>query len=151
MKRTARIATRAEEQTTSLARRKTLILSSIDPLGYPHSVGTRWSPFRGVGHMTTFRKSQKAKNLRCSSEISLLAESGVTYAELRGLMVRGRGEILEDTDLCASLADIQSRYFDTSDPSASEALRPQASNRVVMRIRAERVSSRDHSKLGGIH
>lgn len=141
-----------DEQAAFLAAARTLILSSIDQSGYPHSVAMWFSLIEGIVHMTTFRKSQKVKNLRRNPKVSLLAESGVRYAELRGLMIRGQAEILEDVDLCTNiLADIQSRYFGSNDPSVREVLRRQAAKRVAIRVRPERIASWDHSKLGGVY
>jgi PPOX class probable F420-dependent enzyme len=152
MNRRAQIAMTPEAQAAFLAGAKTLILSSIDPTGYPHSVAMWFSLIDGIVHMTTFRKSQKVVNLRRNPKVSLLAESGIRYEELRGLMIRGRAEILEDVDLCVDiLADIQSRYFGANDPSVREMLRRQAVKRVAIRVRPERIASWDHSKLGGIY
>lgn len=142
----------AAEQAAFLAGAKTLILSSIDSSGYPHSVAMWFSLIDGIVHMTTFRKSQKVINLRRNPKVSLLAEAGSRYEELRGLMIRGRAEILEDIDLCADiLADVQSRYFGSNDPSVRDVLRRQAAKRVAIRVRAERIASWDHSKLGGVY
>jgi len=142
----------AAEQAAFLAGAKTLILSSIDSSGYPHSVAMWFSLIDGLVHMTTFRKSQKVVNLRRNPKVSLLAEAGSRYEELRGLMIRGRAEILEDIDLCADiLADVQSRYFGSNDPSVRDVLRRQAAKRVAIRVRAERIASWDHSKLGGVY
>jgi PPOX class probable F420-dependent enzyme len=152
MNRRAQIAMTAAEQAAFLAGAKTLILSSIDSSGYPHSVAMWFSLIDGIVHMTTFRKSQKVINLRRNPKVSLLAEAGSRYEELRGLMIRGRAEILEDIDLCADiLADVQSRYFGSNDPSVRDVLRRQAAKRVAIRVRAERIASWDHSKLGGVY
>jgi PPOX class probable F420-dependent enzyme len=152
MNRRAQIAMTPEAQAAFLAGAKTLILSSIDSSGYPHSVAMWFSLIDGVVHMTTFRKAQKVVNLRRNPKVSLLAESGARYEELRGLMIRGRAEILENVDLCVDiLADIQSRYFGSNDPSLRETLRRQAAKRVAIRVRPERIASWDHSKLGGVY
>lgn len=142
----------AQEQKTFLATTKTLVLSSIDSRGYPHSVAMWFSTVDGLVHMTTFRKSQKVLNIRRNPKVSLLAESGTRYSELRGLMIRGRAELVDDLDLCATiLTDIQSRYFGAADSSVRDILRQQAAKRVAVRVHPERVTSWDHSKLGGAY
>lgn len=152
MNRRQQIAMTAQEQQAFLAAARTLVLSSIDSRGYPHSVAMWFSIIGGLVHMTTFRKSQKVLNIRRNPRVSLLAESGTKYSELRGLMIRGRAELVEDLDLCtAILADIQSRYFDATGPSVRDALRQQAAKRVAIRVHPERVTSWDHSKLGGAY
>ena len=49
-----------EAQAAFLVSTKTLILSSIDSSGYPHSVAMWFSLIDGIVHMTTFRKSQRS-------------------------------------------------------------------------------------------
>ena len=152
MNRRAQIAMTPEEQATFLAGTKTLILSSVDSSGYPHSVAMWFSLIDGIVHMTTFRKSQKILNLRRNPRVSLLAESGTHYAELRGLMIRGQADIVEDVDLCTDiLADIHSRHSGSNAASARDILRRQATKRVAIRVRPKRIASWDHSKLGGVY
>jgi len=142
----------AEEQTAFLGGSKTLILSTIDGQGYPHSIAMWFSIIDGLVHMTTFRKAQKVLNIRRNPKVSLLAESGTHYSELRGLMLRGRAELVEDAELCTQiLTDIQSRYYGSADASVRDLLRAQAAKRVAVRVRPERIASWDHSKLGGVY
>jgi PPOX class probable F420-dependent enzyme len=142
----------AEEQAAFLAESKTLTLSTIDAGGYPHSIAMWFSMIDGLVHMTTFRKAQKVLNIRRNPKVSLLAESGTHYSELRGLMIRGRAELIEDPELCTQiLTDIQSRYYGSADASVRDLLRAQAAKRVAIRVRPERIASWDHSKLGGVY
>jgi PPOX class probable F420-dependent enzyme len=152
MNRRPQIAMSAEEQQALLASTKTITLSTIDGRGYPHSVAMWFSLIDGVVHMTTFRKSQKVVNIRRNPKVSLLAESGTHYSELRGVMIRGRAELVEDAELCLRiLTDIQSRYYGPVEGSVRALLRAQAVKRVAVRVPAERVASWDHSKLGGVY
>ena len=152
MNRRREIALTAEEQTAFLAGSKTLILNTIDGQGYPHSIAMWFSIIDGLVNMTTFRKAQKVLNIRRNPKVSLLAESGTHYSELRGLMIRGRAELVEDAELCTQiLTDIQSRYYGSADASVRDLLRAQAAKRVAIRVRPERIASWDHSKLGGVY
>ena len=152
MNRRPLIAMKPEEQAAFLAGIKTVTLSSIDGQGYPHSIAMWFSVIDGLVHMTTFRKSQKVVNIRRNPKVSLLAESGVHYSELRGLMFRGHAELIEDVELCTRiLTDIQSRYYGSADGSVRELLRAQAAKRVAIRVHPERIASWDHSKLGGVY
>jgi len=152
MNRRAEIAMSVDEQKAFLASTRTLILSSIDRRGYPHSVAMWFAIFGGLVHMTTFRKAQKVLNIRRNPKVALLAEAGVRYAELRGLMIRGRAELVEDVDLCTKiLTDIQTRYFGPLTEAEREQLHRQAAKRVAIRVHPERVASWDHSKLGGTY
>lgn len=152
MNRRDQIAMTPDERTAYLANAKTLILSSIDSHGYPHSVAMWFSIIDGLVHMTTFRKAQKVVNLRRNPKVALLAESGTTYSELRGLLIRGNAEIIDDVELCTNiLVDVQGRYYGSVDPSIRPMLRKQAEKRAAIRIHPERVASWDHTKLGGAY
>ena len=152
MNRRSQITMSADEQRAFLANIKTLTFSTIDGQGYPHSVAMWFSVIDGLVHMTTFRKSQKIVNIRRNPKVSLLAESGAHYSELRGVMIRGRAELVEDAELCLQiLTDIQSRYYGPTDGSVREILRAQAAKRVAVRVHPERIASWDHTKLGGVY
>src|SRR5437773_1877977 len=91
MQRRKTIALTPEEQRRFLEESHTIILTSIDRRGYPHSVAMWYvADPDGTVVMTTFAKSQKAVNLRRDPRCGLLVESGRTYPELKGLLIRGR-------------------------------------------------------------
>ncbi|MEA2624519.1 MAG: hypothetical protein QOD06_564 [Candidatus Binatota bacterium] len=139
-----------EEADAFLEETRTLALCSIDHRGYPHAVGMWFCRIDGLVHMTTFRKAQKVVNLRRDPKSALLAESGDRYGELRGLLLRGRTEVVDDLELCLDvLQRIHQRMEGGERPGLDDALRSQASKRVVLRFRPERASSWDHRKLGG--
>ncbi len=152
MNRRSEIEMTPEEQRAYLEGAKTLILSTIDGRGYPHAVAMWFSVVDRLVHMTTFRKSQKVVNVRRNPKASLLAESGTQYAELKGLMIRCRTEVVDDVDLCLDiLTDINTRYTGQHHPSFRDLVRPQAQKRVALRFHPEHISSWDHSKLGGAY
>ena len=93
MNRRAQIALTPEEQRQYLEESHTIILVSNDRRGYPHPVAMWFlAEPDGAVAMTTFRKSQKALNLRRDPRCSLLLESGRTYPELKGIILRGRAD-----------------------------------------------------------
>ncbi len=150
MNRRGEIAMTADEQAAFLAQSRTVILSTIDGRGYPHSVAMWFAWIDGLVHMTSFRKAQKVVNLRRNPKVSLLVESGTEYAELRGLMIRGNAEVVDDADLCIEIFHrIRIKQQGSADSPARDGLRRQAAKRVAIRIRPERVASWDHSKLRG--
>ncbi len=152
MNRRSEIEMTPEESRAYLESAKTLILSTIDGRGYPHSVAMWFSVIGGLVHMTTFRKSQKVVNVRRNPKASLLAESGTDYAELKGLMIRCRTEVVDDVELCLDiLTNINTRYTGQLHPSFRDLVRPQAQKRVALRFHPEHISSWDHSKLGGAY
>jgi PPOX class probable F420-dependent enzyme len=153
MNRRDMIAIDADERRGYVADAKTVILVSIGKDGYPHAV-PMWFVVDDDGRiaMTTYARSQKAVNLRRNPQCALLVESGEQYDELKGVLIRGRAEILDDQELCVRvLMAIQTKHYGVLSADVSEVMRAQARKRVVLRITPERVSSWDHRKLGGVY
>jgi len=154
MQRRKTIALAPEEQRRFLEVSHTIILTSLDRQGYPHSVAMWYvADPDGTVLMTTFAKSQKAVNLRRDPRCALLLESGRTYPELKGLLVRGRAALDGDVEhVLDVLARVHAKY-NAPGPADGlrEAMRGQARKRVVIRVRPERVASWDHAKLGGAY
>jgi PPOX class probable F420-dependent enzyme len=144
------IALTPEEQRSYLETSHTVILTTLDRQGYPHSVAM-WYVVEpgGAVAMTTFRKSQKVKNVERDPRCALLVESGRDYPELKGLLIRGRAVVDGDGEHVLDVLDrINQKYHGDGGPAVREALRAQASKRVILRIVPERVASWDHKKLG---
>lgn len=77
-----------------------------------------------------------------------MMETGDAYAELRGVMIRGHCEILEDHG--AVKAAFASRAEAQANPSPSQpGAVASAPKRVVLKIVPQKVISWDHRKLGG--
>jgi len=154
MQRRKAIALTPDEQRRFLEDSHTIILTSLDRHGYPHPVAM-WYVVDpdGTVVMTTFAKSQKALNLRRDPRCALLVESGRTYPELKGLLIRGRVTLEQDTEKVLDVLEKVHAKYDTPGPveGLRDAMRGQASKRVVIRVCIERVSSWDHAKLGGAY
>ncbi|HVN84606.1 MAG TPA: TIGR03618 family F420-dependent PPOX class oxidoreductase [Candidatus Binatia bacterium] len=153
MNRRNQIAMTLEEQKRFVATAETIILTSIDQHGYPHSVAM-WYAVDPDGSiiMTTYGKSQKTLNLQRNPRVALLVESGTTYDQLRGVLIRGRAEIIPDVERCVqTLVRIHQKMGGALQPGIEDAMRAQARKRVLIRVVPERVSSWDHSKLGGVY
>ena len=151
MHRRNEIALTPEERQAYLRDSHTIILSTLDRQGYPHSVAM-WYVVDpdGTVLMTTFAKSQKALNLRRDPRCSLLVESGRKYEDLKGVLVRGRATLEPDTERVLDLLErVHEKYNRGPAEGLRDAMRHQAVKRVLIRVRHERVSSWDHRKLGG--
>jgi PPOX class probable F420-dependent enzyme len=142
----------ADEQREFIEDARTIVLSTIDHRGYPHSVAMWYVVDDGRFLMTTYRKSQKTVNVRRNPKVSLLVESGVTYETLKGVLIRGPAEVIDDEDTCVSvLTRVHRKMHGAFPEGVEEALRLQARKRIVIKVTPERVSSWDHSKLGGTY
>lgn len=133
---------------------KTMTLVSNGPEGHPHPM-PMWFAVDddGTVRMTTFRKSQKVRNLERDPRVALLVEDGTEYAELRGAVLYGKAEITGDRDAIVRTLQIASGAGVPDDPEAREAaakaLAKTADKRVLLVVKPERVVSWDHRKLGG--
>lgn len=129
-----------------LAERRILTVASHAGDGTIHVV-PMWFVAEAGGTlvMWTNGRSQKAVNLRRDPRVTVSAESGEGYFELRGVSVVGRAEIVEGVDAVLEIGRrISARYaLDTPE----EFLLHQATKRVGIRVVPERVTSWDHGKL----
>jgi len=149
--RRAEIAVDDAEQRRYLAEAMTIILVSNGRDGYPHAV-PMWFTVDDDDciYMTTYGRSQKAVNLRRDPKVALLVESGLRYDQLKGVLIRGHADVLEDLELAVrTLIRIQTKHMGALDEGVEDVMRRQARKRVVLKITPERIASWDHAKLGG--
>ena len=145
------IALTEEEQKQVLDESWTLQVASNGNKGFPHLVAMWYVMIDGKIHFTTFGKSQKILNLRRDSKITCMLESGKGYAELKGLVIEGEAELVEDTAFTAKVMGlVGAKYNGIPAPTETpEAALKVASKRVVVKINPVDIYSWDHSKLGG--
>lgn len=152
MNRRELIELTAEERAQFLRDTRTIVLSTIDRRGFPHSVAMWYVMDGPCALMTTYAKSQKALNIQRNPKVALLAESGATYDTLKGVLVRGHAQLIRDEDLCVSvLTRVHAKMSGAFPEGIDEALRFQALKRVVIKVVPDRISSWDHGKLGGTY
>lgn len=134
---------------------RTVILCTIGPDGVPDPV-PMWFVMGPEGlSMRTYAASQKVVNLRRDPRVSVLAEAGDRYAELRGVQFTGTVEICDDIDLiCEVFADLMIKY-EGMDPAhraaAAAGYRDKARQMVALRLVPQRTVSWDHRKLAAAH
>ena len=151
MNRRAQIALTPEEQRRFLDESHTMILGTNGPKGHPQLTALWYvNDPDGTVWMTTFAKSQKTKNLERDPRVTLLIESGRTYSELQGLMITARVELVRDTERVLDMLERVNVKYNGLEPSPElrQALRGQASKRVLLKITPLRTASWDHAKLG---
>lgn len=138
----------ADEQAAFFRERRKAALATIDKDGFPHVVAMNYFVKDGAFYMTSYGKAQKVVNIRRNPKVALMVETGDTYAELRGVMIRGHCEILDTPD--AVKAAFASRAESQANPSPVQpGALASAPKRVVLKIVPERTISWDHRKLGG--
>jgi PPOX class probable F420-dependent enzyme len=146
------------EREKYLAEAQTIIICSIGPGGFPHPM-PMWFGLEDDGSvvMTTFTKSQKIKNVERDPRVSLLAETGTAYSELRGVVIYGKAELVRDKEQVLDiLAKVSAKSAggagNAPDPGALRgALMATVPKRTGIRIRPDKIVSWDHRKLGGVY
>jgi PPOX class probable F420-dependent enzyme len=148
MDRRRQIQLSPEEQTAFFREHRKAALATADQNGFPHLVAMNFVMKDGVFLMTSYAKAQKVLNIRRNPKVALMVETGSSYAELRGVMVRGDCEIIEGAEAVRSVfaAMAEARGVTYERPSGSLDSAPK---RVVLKIVPQKVTSWDHSKLGG--
>ena len=130
----------------------TIILVSNGRKGYPHVVPM----FYGVDddltvRFSTYGRSQKVKNIERDPRVTLLVESGSAYSELKGLMIEGEAEIVQDLDATVdTMVEAMGKTENPLPPAAElpmEIKQQMAGKRVLIRVRPKRFLSWDHGKL----
>jgi PPOX class probable F420-dependent enzyme len=147
------IALTAAEQKAYVATARTLTLCTHGPHGYPHAVAMWFvADDDGTVWMSTYRKSQKALNVRRNAKVALHIESGNTYDTLRGVLIRGDAEVVDDEEtVYRTIRRVHEKMSGAFPDGAGvdEAIRWQARKRVALKITPRRSSSWDHAKLAG--
>jgi PPOX class probable F420-dependent enzyme len=144
-----------DEQTELLTNERIVIVTSIGPRGWPHSM-PMWFVLRdGEIWVWTYAKSQKIKNLERDARATLLIETGHEYTELRGIQIEAEAELIRDTDQVFEFAkELTVRYaegIESVEGDAAEALKAQAPKRVAIHFKPVRTATWDHRKLGGTY
>lgn len=138
-----------------LRQQERLILVSNGVNGFPHPMPMNFlfdDQDRYV--VTTFRKSQKVRNIERDPRCALLVESGLDYSELKSVLAYAEAEIVDDpastAEVMGALAEKEARRGGMQ-LSAEARVQAQASapKRVIIRYKPDSYISWDHTKLGG--
>jgi PPOX class probable F420-dependent enzyme len=154
MSRRAEIELSPAEQRELIEAERIVVVSTIGPRGWPHSMPLWYVPRDGGIWIYTYAKSQKVRNLERDPRATLLVETGHEYNELRGVEIESVAEIHRDLETVFDLAtELTARYAGGAqvDEAQAEALRAQARKRVAIRFHPKRIATWDHRKLGGTH
>jgi nitroimidazol reductase NimA-like FMN-containing flavoprotein (pyridoxamine 5'-phosphate oxidase superfamily) len=144
-----------EELRAYLEEQRRIIVVSNGPLGLPHPVPMNYGvDNEGRVVISTFRKSQKVKNLERDPRATLLVESGERYAELKSAILYCHAEIIGDPEgVAANMALVRAddAMAGSLDSAMSEQVRASMAKRVIVRFTLFRTVSWDHGKLGGYY
>jgi PPOX class probable F420-dependent enzyme len=144
----------ASEVDAYLEAERTVICATNGRDGFPHLMPLWYLLRDGRLWAWTYAKSQKARNLERDPRATLQVESGASYEELRGVMLRTEAVAHRDPEVIEGIAmGLVDRYsgpgpeFD----AVRDAFRKQVPKRVGLEfVERDRVTW-DHRKLGGTY
>lgn len=144
-----RIRMNEEEVWRFLEEAHHLQVATIGRDGSPHLMTLWFAVSDGVLVFPSYTKSQKVVNLARDPRIAVLAEAGATYAELRGVSINGRAELVDTDPLRIELLQrIYGRYYpERSEAELREMAQSGSRKRTLVLVHPERVRSWDHRKL----
>jgi general stress protein 26 len=133
---------------------RTVVCATNGRDGFPHLMPLWYVVRSGRIWAWTYAKSQKARNLERDPRATLQVETGLEYAELRGLMLRCDTVLHRDHDVIEAIAmDLVDRYSGPGpefDP-VREGFRAQVPKRVALEFVERSRVSWDHRKLAGTY
>ncbi len=148
MNKQSQIRMTPEEQDEFLTRARTMVLCTVDKDGYPHAVAMGYMVKDGCIYMTSYRKAQKVVNIRRNPKVAVMVESGTAYNQLKGVMIRGRCEIIDaPAEVWKIMREIRTFQEGGVPPPADAVVQARAQKRSVLKIIPEKIASWDHSKL----
>jgi PPOX class probable F420-dependent enzyme len=138
---------------------RTLEVASLRRDGRPHLVPMWYVVEEGRVVFRSFTRSQKVVNLRRDPRLTVLVERGEAYAELQGVMIEGTARLVQDPAYVLALyAKLAAKYAMVgSEPrllgpeELEAAFGRHAPNNTAVIVEPERVTSWDHTKLGGTY
>ena len=149
-----------DEIQSFLEQPRSLQVATIGPDGFPHVAPMWYLLEHGKVGFRSFTKSQKIVNLERNPRVTVLAEEGVAYEDLRGVMIKGNARLITDRDVILDwYGRLAARYaFFGTEPTPNmdaEALestfgRFAAKNTAVI-VDPVKVISWDHRKLAGAY
>jgi len=105
----------------------------------------------------SFTRSQKIVNLQRDPRLTVLAETGDAYEELRGVMIKAEARLIEDPAyvlsiygrLAAKYAMVGPEPVELTEEELEEAFGRFASKNTAVVVEPVKTASWDHRKIGG--
>jgi PPOX class probable F420-dependent enzyme len=152
-KRRDQIRMTEDEVRDFIEERKSLQVATLNRDGSPQLTTLWFAVVDGDIVFETFTKSQKIVNLKRDPRIAVLVEAGTRYDELRGVSINGRAELHDDPERVHpyALAVMRRNQPEIPEESLDQVARMLAAKRTAVVVKAEKVVSWDHRKLGGAY
>jgi nitroimidazol reductase NimA-like FMN-containing flavoprotein (pyridoxamine 5'-phosphate oxidase superfamily) len=146
-----------DEVTSFLDETAILEVATIGSNGWPH-LAPMWFVMENAQIVfRSFTRSQKILNLQRDPRLTVLAEDGDTYEELRGVMINAEARLVDDPAyVLAIYGRLAAKYAMTgpdpvelSDEELDAAFGRFASKNTAVVVNPVKTASWDHRKIGG--
>lgn len=146
-----------EEATAFLNETAVLQVATVGKDGTPH-MAPMWFVMEGDAIVfRSFTRSQKIVNLRRDPRLTVLAEDGDAYGELRGVMIKGEARLIDDPAYVLALyGRLAAKYtligegpVELSGEELEDAFGRAATKNTAVVVEPIKVASWDHRKIGG--
>jgi PPOX class probable F420-dependent enzyme len=152
MSRRDQIRMSDDEALAFLDEERTVICATNGHDGWPHLMPLWYVVRDGTLWAWTYAKSQKVRNLERDPRVTLQIETGTTYDQLRGIMLRCDTVLHRDAaDVEALGLEIFARYTGGLADETRAMVAQQATKRVAMEFAERSRATWDHRKLGGTY
>jgi hypothetical protein len=138
-----------------VAEQRKLQVATLGPDGWPHLSTLYHTVLDGRLVFWTYARSQKIRNLERDSRLTCLVEAGEDYADLRGVQIVGKAQIMRAREEIEPVGRaVVSRMLGLDpdadlDPAVAAEVTRQAGKRVAVQVQPQRWASWDHRKLAG--
>ncbi|MEN8113889.1 MAG: pyridoxamine 5'-phosphate oxidase family protein [Actinomycetota bacterium] len=151
------ISMTTDEVTAFLDEAAILEVATIGHDGWPH-LAPMWFVMEDDKIVfRSFTRSQKIVNLQRDPRLTVLAEEGEAYDELRGVMIKAEARLVEDPAyvlsiygrLAAKYAMVGPEPVEFTDEELEEAFGRFAPKNTAVVVEPTKTTSWDHRKIGG--
>jgi PPOX class probable F420-dependent enzyme len=135
------------EVTSFLSEQRIARVASVGADGSPHVVPIGHVLLDGDVAFLTAPATRTANNVRRDPRVSCVVDVGQSFADFRGVEVRGRAKVLDDRESARKVAELfAERVPEDVREHARSQLLAIADERVVVVVTADHVASWDHTK-----
>jgi nitroimidazol reductase NimA-like FMN-containing flavoprotein (pyridoxamine 5'-phosphate oxidase superfamily) len=126
-------------------------VATHDAVGWPHVVPVAYVVLDGAIAFWADPESRKVVNLRRDPRVTCIVDEGTDMTDLRGVMVRGIAEVLDDRATSERVAGL---FLDKVPEEYRDHARPRIVGlidvRIVVVVNPSDVVSWDHRKVDGV-
>jgi nitroimidazol reductase NimA-like FMN-containing flavoprotein (pyridoxamine 5'-phosphate oxidase superfamily) len=123
-----------------------IILSTIGPNGYPHSVPIGYFRLDDDIYLGCRAGTQKVKNIERNPKVSLTLESGSSRQDIKGVLIQGEATVFTDPENTLRLSRAAARLRGVTEEALPQEPRPGVA---YIKVTPRRIISWDYSRETG--